>query len=105
MEVVDIVNIASLVSDCLGLECLLTGLSDLMWSDLRDTGDKDPSCAGLAESSLVRLEAADSPDISLVRLDTRAEVSDWEEFCLARLGISPTLAVALADALRLVLGD
>ena len=41
-------------------------------------------------SSLLRLAGeAERPDMSLVRLDTRAEVSDWAEFCLVRPGVSP----------------
>ena len=40
-------------------------------------------------SSLLRLAGeAERPDMSLVREDTRAEVSDWAEFCLVRPGVS-----------------
>lgn len=43
-------------------------------------------------SSLLRLAGeADRPDMSLVRLETRAEVSDWAEFCLVRPGVSPLM--------------
>jgi len=47
------------------------------------------------------------PDISLVRLETKADVSEGEEFCLAKLGRSPILPTlaALAETLRGVLGD
>ena len=41
-------------SDLLGLDCLLWGLSDLIWSDLRDTGDIDPV------SNLLRLAGVGS---------------------------------------------
>ena len=70
IDVVDIWN-TWFESDLLGLDCLLCGLSDLIWSDLRDTGDIEPV------SSLLRLAGeGERPDMSLVRLDTRAEVSD-----------------------------
>ena len=40
-------------------------------------------------SSLLRLAGeAERPDMSRVREDTRAEVSDWAEFCLVRPGVS-----------------
>ena len=77
IEVVDIWNtwLASLFSVLLGLDCLLLGLSDLIRSDLKDTGESEPSCLlRLQDRSLVG--EADMPDISLVRLETRAEVSD-----------------------------
>jgi hypothetical protein len=77
IDVVDIWNtlLESFVSVLLGLACLLPGLSDLIWSDLKDTGDREPSCLlRLQDKSLVG--EADIPDMSLVRLDTRAEVSD-----------------------------
>ena len=50
---------------------------------MRDTGDIEPV------SSLLRLAGeAERPDMSRVREDTRAEVSDWPEFCLVRPGVS-----------------
>ena len=50
---------------------------------MRDTGEIEPV------SSLLRLAGeAERPDMSLVREDTRAEVSDWAEFCLVRPGVS-----------------
>ena len=62
---------------------------------MREAGDTEP-----AVSSRPRLAGeadkaeADRPDMSLVRLDTRAEVSDWAEFCLVRAGVgSPTLPI------------
>jgi hypothetical protein len=62
-------------------------------------GETDPSLAGLPDK-----ETADRPDMSLVRLETRADVSeaDCDEHCLARLGMSPTLPglAPLADTLR-----
>ena len=66
-----VVDIWNSWSDLRGLESLLTGLSDLrQCSDLSETGDMDPS-------SLLRLAGdADNPDMSLVMLETRAEVSD-----------------------------
>ena len=70
---------------------------------MNDTGEREPSCLlvpRLQDRSLVG--EADIPDISLVRLDTRAEVSDCEEFCLVNPGggspMLPTLA-PLADML------
>jgi len=60
-----------------GLDTRLLG-SDLSCSDLRDTGDMEPS-------RRLRLAGeAERPDMSRVRLETRAEVSLWAEFCLVR---------------------
>ena len=94
---------ASLLSVLLGLDCLLLGLSDLIWSDLNDTGEREPSCLlRLHDRSLVG--EADIPDISLVRLETKFDVSDCAEFCLVNPGGSPVLPT-LADMLGWVLGE
>ena len=85
----------------MGLEWRLAGLSERTWSDRRETGERDPSWRlRLQDRSL--LGEADMQDMSLVRLDTRAEVSDCEpaEFCLASPGTSPRLPrlATLADS-------
>ena len=65
---------------------------------MRDTGDIEPV------SSLLRLAGeAERPDMSLVREDTRAEVSDWAEFCLVRPGVSRP--APLVEALGWDLGE
>ena len=65
---------------------------------MRDTGDIEPV------SSLLRLAGeAERPDMSRVREDTRAEVSDWAEFCLVRPGVSRP--GPLVEALRWDLGE
>jgi hypothetical protein len=100
-EAVDISSswVASLPSTRRGLECRLVGLSE-RWSDLKETGDREPSWRlRLQDRSLVG--EADMPDMSLVRLDTRADVSDWEpaEFCRARPGASRLpMLTTLADS-------
>ena len=61
-----------------GLDSRLLGLSDLSCSDLRLTGDMEP-----VSRRPERLAGeAERPLMSLVRLETRALVSDWAEFCL-----------------------
>ena len=72
---------------------------DILDSDLRDTGDRDPSNLPMEAGE------ADSPDMSRVRLETSALVSDWAEFCLVRPGgWSPALA-PLVEKLGWDLGD
>jgi len=60
-----------------GLDRRLLGLSDLSCSDLRLTGDMEP-----VSRRPERLAGeAERPLMSRVRLETRALVSDWAEFC------------------------